>query len=59
METVGRDEEGHYLAVRGSAQEEDATVVGVCALHIGHLSTEGRLRNVKGDADGSTVAVGL
>ena len=35
MKKITRDKEGHYIMVKGSIQEEDITVVNICAPNIG------------------------
>ena len=32
---ITRDKEGHYIMIKGSIQEEDITVVNICAPNIG------------------------
>ena len=33
--TVVRDEEGHYIILKGSIQEEDLTIMNIYALNVG------------------------
>ena len=33
--TVGRDEEGHYIILKGSIQQEDLTIMNICAPNVG------------------------
>ena len=40
IKKIIRDKEGHYLMIKGSIQEEDITVVNICAPNIGHLNTQ-------------------
>ena len=40
IKKVSRDKEGHYIMIKGSIQEEDITVVNICAPNIGHLNTQ-------------------
>ena len=35
IKTVTRDKEGHYIVIKGSIQEEDTTIVNICAPNIG------------------------
>ena len=35
IETVRRDQEGHYIMIKGSIQEEDITIVNIYAPSIG------------------------
>ena len=35
IKTVTRDKEGHYIMIKGSTQEEDITIVNICAPNIG------------------------
>ena len=35
IKKVTRDKEGHYIMIKGSVQEEDTTVVNICAPNIG------------------------
>ena len=35
IKTVTRDKEGHYIMIKGSIQEEDITIINVCAPNIG------------------------
>ena len=32
---VKRDKDGHYIMIKGSIQEEDITMINICALNIG------------------------
>ena len=32
---ITRDKEGHYIMIKGSIQEEDITIVNICAPNIG------------------------
>ena len=40
IKKIIRDKAGHYLMIKGSIQEEDITVVNICAPNIGHLNTQ-------------------
>ena len=35
IKKITRDEEGHYIMIKGSIQEEDITFVNICATNIG------------------------
>ena len=35
IKTITRDKEGHYIMIKGSIQEEDITIVNICAPSIG------------------------
>ena len=35
IKTMKRDKEGHYIMIKGSIQEEDITIINLCALNIG------------------------
>ena len=35
IKKITTDKEGHYLMIKGSIQEEDITVVNICASNIG------------------------
>ena len=35
IKKITRDEEGHYIMIKGSIQEEDITFVNICAANIG------------------------
>ena len=35
IKAVKRDKEGHYIMIKGSIQEEDITIINLCALNIG------------------------
>ena len=37
--TVIRDKEGHYIMIKGSIQQEDITLVNICALNTGGPNT--------------------
>ena len=44
IKKITRDKEGHYIMIKGSIQEEDITVVNICAPNIG-VSTSIRKTN--------------
>ena len=35
IKTVIRDKEGHYIMIKGSIQEENITIINLCAPNIG------------------------
>ena len=35
IKNITRDREGHYIMIKGSIQEEDITIVNICAPNIG------------------------
>ena len=35
IKKITRDKEGHYIMIKGSIQEEDITIVNICAPNIG------------------------
>ena len=35
IKDVKRDKEGHYIMIKGSIQEEDITIINICAPNIG------------------------
>ena len=35
IKKITRDKEGHYIMIKGSIQEEDITIVNICATNIG------------------------
>ena len=35
IENVTRDKEGHYIMIKGSIQEEDTTIINICAPNTG------------------------
>ena len=35
IKTVIRDKEGHYIMIKGSIQEEEITIINICAPNIG------------------------
>ena len=59
IKSVKKDKERHYLIIKGSIQEEDITIINICAphteapKHIKHI-----LKYRKGEIDGNRVIVG-
>ena len=37
IKKITRDKEGHYILIKGSVQEEDITIVNICAPNIGAI----------------------
>ena len=35
IKNITRDKEGHYIMIKGPTQEEDITIVNICAPNIG------------------------
>ena len=53
-----RDNEGHYIMIKGSIQEEDITIVNIYAPNIGAPEyIRQTLTNIKGDIDINTIIV--
>ena len=54
-----RDEEGHYIMIKGSIQEEDITIINIYASNIVALQyVRQMLTNMKGEINNKTVIVG-
>ena len=59
IKKITTDEEGHYIMIKGSIQEEDITIVNTCAPNIGvHQYIRQTLTDIKGETDSSTIIVG-
>ena len=59
MKAMKKDNEGHYLTVKGSIQEEDITIVNIYAPNIGAPRyLQQILTDIKGEIDGNTITVG-
>ena len=59
IKTVTRDKEGHYIMIKGSIQEEDVTIINVCAPNIGAPRyIRQMLTTVKEEIYSNTVIVG-
>ena len=57
--TITRDEEGYYIMIKGSIQEEDITIVNIYATNIGAPQyIRQMLTAIKGEIDSSTIIVG-
>ena len=56
---VKRDKEGHYIAIIGSIQEEDITIINIYAPNIGALQyVRQMLTSMKGEINNYTIRVG-
>ena len=59
IKKITRDKEGHYITIKGSIQEEDITVVNICATNMGAPQYIGQtLTDIEGETDRNTVIVG-
>ena len=59
INNITRDKEGHYIMIKGSIQEEDITVVNICAPNTGAPQYKRQtLTDMKGETDNNTVIVG-
>ena len=59
IKKVTRDKEGHYIRIKGSIQEEDITIVSICAPNIGAPQyIRQKLTDIKGEIDSNTIIVG-
>ena len=58
MMNVTRDKEGHYIKIKGSIQEEDITIVNICAPNIGAPQyIRQTLTDITGEIDSNTIIV--
>ena len=56
MKKITRDEEGHYIMIKGSIQEEDITIVYIYAPNIGAPQyIRQALTDIKGKIDSNTI----
>ena len=56
---ITRDKEGHYITIKGSIQEEDITIVNICAYNTGAPQCiRQTLTDIKGEIDSNTIIVG-
>ena len=56
---ITRDKEGHYIKIKGSIQEEDITIVNICAPNIGAPRyIRQTLTDINGEIDSNTIIVG-
>ena len=54
-----RDKEGHYIMINGSIQEEDITIINICAPNIGALQyIRQMLTSREGEINSNTKIVG-
>ena len=59
IKTVTRDKEGHYIMIKGSIQEENITIINICAPNIGAPQyMRQMLTAIKGEIDSNTIIVG-
>ena len=59
IKNITRDKEGHYMMIKESIQEEDTTIVNVCAPNIGAPQyIRLTLTDIKGEIDSNTIIVG-
>ena len=59
IKKITRDKEGHYIMIKGSIQEEDITIVNICAPNIGAPEyIRQTLTDIKGEIDSNTIVVG-
>ena len=55
---ITRDEEGHYIMIKGSIQEEDIKLVNIYAPNIGAPQyMRQTITNIKGEIDSNTITV--
>ena len=56
---VKRDEDGHYIMIKGSIQEEDITIINIYATNIGAPQyVRQMLTSMKGEINTNTIIVG-
>ena len=58
IKNITRDKEGHYIVIKGPIQEEDITIVNICAPSIGAPQYIRQLIGIKGETDSNTIIVG-
>ena len=59
IKKITRDKEGHYIMIKESVQEEDITIVNICAPNIGAPQNRRlTLTDIKGEIDSTTIIVG-
>ena len=59
LKDITKDNEGHYLMIKGSIQGEDATIVNIYAPNTGAPRyIQQILTHIKGEIDGNTIIVG-
>ena len=56
---ITRDKEGYYIMIKGSIQEEDITIVNICASNMGVPQyIRQMLTDIIGEIDSNTIIVG-
>ena len=56
---ITRDKEGYYIMIKGSIQEEDKTIVNICAPSIRALQSIRQIvTDIKGEIDSNTIIAG-
>ena len=59
IKKIIRDKEGHYMMIKGAIQEEDITIVNICAPNIGAPQyIRQTLTDRKGEIDNNTIVGG-
>ena len=59
IKNITRDKEGYYIVIKGPIQEEDITIVNICAPNIGAFQyIRQTLTDIKGETDSNTVILG-
>ena len=59
IKAMKRDEEGHYIMIKGSIQEEDITIINIYAPNIGALQyVRQMLTSMKGEINSNTIIMG-
>ena len=59
IKAVERDKERHYIMIKGSIQEEDITIINICAHNIeAPQYVRQMLRSMKGEINSNTTIVG-
>ena len=59
IKTMIRDKEGHYILIKGSIQEEDITMINICAPNIGAPQyVRQMLASMKVEVNSNTIIVG-
>ena len=59
IKAVKRDKQGHYIMIKGSTQEENITIINICAPNIGAPQyVRQRLTSMKGEISSNTIIVG-
>ena len=57
--TVKRDKEGHYIMIKGSIQEEEITIINICAPNTGTPQYVRQMpTSMKGEINNNTIIVG-